>query len=102
MNFLQPGAGFTSFGDNFTAALNNLGNTAPYGVVYLALQSDQSTESTLNTDITNENATISTQQQQLTTELNEANYTLEQIPQELQSINEMYSAVTGYNTNSGG
>jgi flagellar hook-associated protein 2 len=38
----------------------------------------------------------------LTTELNEANYTLTEIPQELQQINEMYSAITGYNENQNG
>jgi flagellar hook-associated protein 2 len=102
VNFLQPGNGYTSFGDNFTTTLNNLGNTEPDGVISLALQSDQATESTLNTDITNENATISTEQSQLTTELNEANFTLEEIPQQIQSINEIYSAVTGYDENLSG
>src|SRR6185437_15272396 len=33
VNFLQPGNGFTSFGANFTAALDNLGNAGPNGVV---------------------------------------------------------------------
>jgi flagellar hook-associated protein 2 len=101
-NFLQPGNGFTSFGDNFTSILNNLGNAAPDGVVYLALQSNQSTESTLNTDITNEDALIAQQTQTLTTELNQANYTLTEIPQQLQYVNELYSAISGYNTNTNG
>jgi flagellar hook-associated protein 2 len=101
-NFLQPGNGYTSFGDNFTAILNNLGNTAPNGLVYLALQSDQSTESTLNTDVTNENALITQQTQTLTTELNQANYTLTEIPQQLDYVNELYSAISGYNTNVNG
>ena len=98
-NFLQPGAGYTSFGDNFTAALNNLGNSAPNGLVYLALQSDQSTESTLNTDVTNENALITQQTQTLTTELNQANFTLTEIPQQLSYVNELYSSYSGYNIN---
>ena len=102
VNFLQPGNGFTSFGDNFTSTLNSLGNAAPDGIVYLALQSNQSTESTLNTDITNEDARIAQQTQTLTTELNQANYTLTQIPQQLQYINELYSAISGYNTKPGG
>jgi flagellar hook-associated protein 2 len=101
-NFLQPGNGFTSFGDNFTSMLNNLGNAAPDGIVYLALQSNQSTESTLNTDITNEDALITQQTQTLTTELNQANYTLTEIPQQLQYVNELYSAISGYNVNSNG
>jgi flagellar hook-associated protein 2 len=101
-NFLQPGDGFTSFGANFTNALNNLGNEGPDGVVYLAMQSDQATETSLNTDVTNENATISTQQQLLTTELNQANYTLTEIPQELQYDNELYSSLSGYNVSTNG
>ncbi|MGC1870521.1 MAG: flagellar filament capping protein FliD [Acidobacteriaceae bacterium] len=101
-NFLQAGNGFTSFGDNFTSTLNNLGNAAPDGLIYLALQSDQSTETTLNTDVTNENTLITQQTQTLTTELNEANYTLTEIPQQLDYVNELYSAISGYNTNTNG
>lgn len=101
-NFLQPGNGFTSFGDNFTSILNNLGNAAPDGIVYLALQSNQSTESTLNTDVANEGALIAQQTQTLTTELNQANYTLTEIPQQLQYVNELYSAISGYNVNANG
>ncbi len=101
-NFLQPGNGFMSFGDNFTNALNNLGNAGPNGAVYLALQSDQATETSLNTDITNENATIATKQQQLTAELNKANYTLTEIPQQLNYVNELYSSFSGYNTSNHG
>ncbi len=102
VNFLQPGNGFTSFGDNFTATLNNLGNAGPNGAVYLALQSNQATETSLTTDIANENATIATKQQQLTAELNQANYTLTEIPQQLNYVNELYSSLSGYNTKPGG
>ena len=101
-NFLQPGNGFTSFGDNFTATLNNLGNAAPDGVIFLALQSDQANEQSLNTDIANENALITAKQQQLTTELNQANYILTEIPQQLDYVNELYSSFTGYNVNPNG
>jgi flagellar hook-associated protein 2 len=101
-NFLQPGNGFTSFGDNFTSILNNLGNAAPDGIVYLALRSDQSTESTLNSDIANQDALIAQQTQTLTKELNQANYTLTEIPQQLQYVNELYSAISGYNVNNNG
>ena len=101
-NFLQPGNGFTSFGSNFNNALSNLGNAGPNGLMYLALQSNQSTESTLNTDITNEDARIAQQTAVLTAELNQANYTLTEIPQQLQYVNELYSAISGYNTNTNG
>ena len=42
------------------------------------------------------------QQTQLTTELNEANYTLQEIPSELDEVNELYSAITGYNESTSG
>ena len=99
VNFLQPSGSYTSFGGNFTNILNNLDNSAPDGAIYLALQEDSTVETQLNTNISNEEATISTQKTLLTTELNEANYTLTEIPQQLQQINEMYSAITGYNEN---
>ena len=99
VNFLQPSAEFTSFGGNLTTVLDNLGNVAPQGSLYLALQADSSQESTLNTNISNESTQISQQQATLTTELNEANYELEQIPSELDEINEIYSSITGYNQN---
>lgn len=99
VNFLQPSATFTSFGGNLTTVLNNLGNTAPNGAVYLALQQDSQEETSLNTNITNENRQISTEQANLTTELNLANYELQQIPTQLQEINEIYSSITGYNQN---
>lgn len=102
MNFFQASSGYTSFGANLTTTLSNLGNSGPDGEIYLALQQDSAQESTLNTNITNENTSISAQQTQLTTELNEANYTLEEIPVQLQSVNELYSAITGYDENPGG
>jgi flagellar hook-associated protein 2 len=102
MNFFQTSSSYTSFGANFTTTLNNVGNTGPTAAVYLALQQNSTEETGLNTNITNENTSISTQQTQLTTELNAANYTLQEIPQQLQSVNELYSAITGYDENPGG
>jgi hypothetical protein len=78
------------------------GQHGPDGAVYLALEQDSTEETGLNTNITNEDKSISTQQTQLTTELNAANYTLEEIPEQLQSVNELYSAITGYDENPGG
>jgi flagellar hook-associated protein 2 len=99
VNFLEPSASFTSFGSNLTNVLNNLGNSTSSGVVALALSSNSSSESQLNTNLSNENAYISSQQSQLTTELNEANYTLQAIPTQLNEVNELYSAITGFNEN---
>ena len=101
-SFFQSSASYNSFGGNLTTVLNNLGNSAPDGAVYLTLQQDAAQESSLNTSITNENTYISAQQTQLTTELNAANYTLEQIPSQIDQINEIYSVITGYNQNPNG
>jgi len=101
VNFLQPSSGYTSFGGNFSAVLNNLGNSSTTGAIKLALQENSNIESQLNTNISNEESTISTQKTKLTTELNQANYILTEIPQELQNINEIYSAISGYNQNKG-
>ena len=97
VNFFQPSAASTTFGSNLSNVINNAGNNAPYGAVYLTLQQDASQESSLNTSIGNVNARIGTEQAQLTNELNQANYALEQIPSEIQQVNEIYSAITGYN-----
>jgi flagellar hook-associated protein 2 len=45
---------------------------------------------------------ISAQQASLTTELNTANQIMQQLPSQLQGVNELYSAITGYNQNSNG
>jgi flagellar hook-associated protein 2 len=102
VNFLQPSGSFTSFGGNFSTVLDNLSSSTPDGVLALALSEDSTEESTLNTNITNENTTISAEQTQLTTELNEANYTLQAIPAQIDEVNELYSAITGYDENSNG
>lgn len=101
MNFFQPSGGFISFGGNFSTLLNNLGSSASSGAIKLALQENSAVESQLNTNISNEETTISAQKTQLTTELNQANYILTEIPQQLQQIDEMYSAITGYNQSKG-
>jgi flagellar hook-associated protein 2 len=41
---------------------------------------------------------LATQKTQLTDELNTANEILQSIPSQLNEVNEMYSAITGYNT----
>jgi flagellar hook-associated protein 2 len=91
-----------SFGQTMTTTLNNLGTQAPDGAIYLAQQQNTAQEAALNLDITNENAMLATQKTTLTTELNTANQILQSIPSQLNMINEMYSATTGYNQNPGG
>jgi flagellar hook-associated protein 2 len=92
-----------SFGSTFTNTLNGLNNSsADGGAISLAVSEDSSEETTLNADVTNQQALIATQTTSLTTELNAANQTLQEIPEQIQEVNEMYSAVTGYNSNTNG
>ena len=88
-----------SFGQTLSTALNNLGTQAPNGAIYLAQQQNSSQESALNTDITNENATLATQKTQLTDELNTANQILQSIPEQLDEVNSVFDSLTGYNPN---
>ena len=96
-SFFQPSATSTSFGANLTTVLDNVGNNAPLGAVYLTLQQNASQESSLSTSISNEDSRINTEKAQLTSELSQANYALQQIPSEINQVNEIYSAITGYN-----
>jgi flagellar hook-associated protein 2 len=99
VNFLQPSGGFTTFGGNLTNVLDSLGSGTTDGVISLALAQNSSQESQLNTNISNENTYISSQQALLTSELNTANQTLEQIPAQVNEVNELYSAISGFNEN---
>lgn len=68
----------------------------------MALSEDSSQEKTLNEDVSNQDALIATRKASLTTELNQANEILQSIPQQIQQVNEMYSAITGYNSKQNG
>jgi flagellar hook-associated protein 2 len=68
----------------------------------VALSEDSSQESTLNDNVSKQEALISTQKSSLTTELNSANQILQGIPEQMQEVNEMYSAITGYGTSQNG
>jgi flagellar hook-associated protein 2 len=86
-----------SFGQTLSTALNNVGTQAPDGAVFLAEQQNSTQETALNADITNENSLLASQKTQLTDELNTANQILQSIPSQLNEINEIYSATTGFN-----
>jgi flagellar hook-associated protein 2 len=90
-----------SFGANLASTLNGLGTQAPNGVVYLFQQQNAAEEAVLNASITNEDVRIASDKETLTTELNRANQILQSIPSQLNQVNEIYSAVTGYNTRTG-
>ena len=97
VGFLQNAG---SFGQKFSIALDQIGNSSPTGAIALALAADSSQETTFNADITAQDSLIATQQTTLTNKLNSANQTLQAIPQQLNEIDELYSALTGYNTKS--
>jgi flagellar hook-associated protein 2 len=93
VNFFQDAAGI---GTTFSNLITNLGSASSTGVITEALNQDSAQESTLNADITNENAIISSEQASLTTELEDANETLQAIPSQISEVNELYAAITGY------
>ena len=85
------------FGSAFSTSLNNMGNGFSTGMIALALKENKSQEETLNDDVARQESLIATQKLRLTAELNAANQILQAIPSMINQINEMYSAVTGYN-----
>ena len=91
-----------SWGMSFSNMLTDAGTSSPAGVLALAASSDSNIESTLNADISKENSLISAQQVSLTAELNSANEIMQELPSQLAGVNELYSAITGYNENTGG
>jgi len=91
-----------SWGQNFSTMLTNAGSSSTTGTLSLASTSNSSMESTLNAEISKENSTISAEQSSLTTELNSANEIMQELPSKLQGVNELYSAITGYNQSSNG
>jgi flagellar hook-associated protein 2 len=92
----------SSWGQTFSTMLTNAGTSSPTGILALATTSNSNTESTLNADISREDSLISAQQKSLTAELNTANQILQALPSELDQVNELYSAITGYNKQTNG
>ncbi len=93
--------GVDSWGQNFSNMLTNAGSSSPTGILKLAQNANSTIESTLNAEISKEQSYISAQQSSLTTELNQANQILQELPSQLQGVNELYSAITGYNQTQG-
>jgi flagellar hook-associated protein 2 len=99
VGFFQNANGW---GQNFSNMLTNAGSSSSTGMLSLAASANGTTESTLNAEISKEQSYISAQQSSLTTELNQANEIFEGLPSQLQGINELYSAITGYNQGENG
>jgi flagellar hook-associated protein 2 len=88
-----------SFGQNFATVLNGLGTQQPDGAIYLAQQQNTSQEASINATLTAQKAAEATQSTALTAELTTANQELQAIPEQLSEINQIYSAITGYDQN---
>ncbi len=91
-----------SWGTTFSSTLSNAGTGSATGVLKLAQNANSTIESNLNVDVSREEALISVQQKSLTAELNSANEILQGLPSQLLSVNEIYSAISGYNQNQNG
>jgi flagellar hook-associated protein 2 len=87
-----------SFGQNFTSTLNGLSSTSTAGAISLALKQNSAQENTLNENVSDQEARIADDKSRLTAQLNTANQILQSLPDQLNSINQLYSAITGYNT----
>ena len=87
----------SSFGLNLEQAVNNAGTGSTTSILTQAQNANSTAESNLNSTISTMDARIATQQTSLTAELNAANQTLQEIPMQLNMVNEIYSAITGYN-----
>ena len=87
-----------SFGATFAQVLNGLGSQSTSGTIYLAQQQNVSQEGSLNQSISDQDARLAAQKIILTDQLNAANQILQSIPSQLNQVNELYSAITGYNT----
>jgi flagellar hook-associated protein 2 len=92
----------TSFGLNLEQAVNNAGTGSTKSILTQAQNANSTAEASLNSTISTMDARIATQQTNLTTELNAANQTLQAIPMQLNMVNEIYSAITGFNQNQNG
>jgi flagellar hook-associated protein 2 len=91
-----------SWGQTFNTMLTDAGSSSATGILSLASSSNSNIESTLNADISREESQISAEQKSLTTELNTANQVMQSIPSQLDQVNELYSAITGYNQQTNG
>jgi flagellar hook-associated protein 2 len=91
-----------SFGLNLEQAVNSAGTSSTTSILSQAQTANSTAETNLDSTISTMDARIATQQTSLTAELNAANQTLQEIPMQLTMVNEIYSAITGFNQNQNG
>ena len=93
MSYLQNTG---SFGQTMTKSLNGLSGTLTNGAVYLVLQQNKAQETSLSDNISKQETRIAADKVRLTAELNSANQILQSLPDQLNQIDQMYNAITGY------
>ena len=86
-----------SWGMSVANVMNLAGTGSSKGVLSLAEKANSTTESALNKEIAKEDALIADQQKRLTAELNQANQVLQALPSQLNGMDMIYSAISGYN-----
>ncbi|WP_420237284.1 flagellar filament capping protein FliD [Telmatobacter bradus] len=86
-----------SWGQSVYGMLNNASSSSNLGMMAMALRSNANTESTLNADISREETQIASEQKRITGQLTKANEVLQDIPSQVSEVNEIYSAISGYN-----
>lgn len=89
-----------SWGSDFSTTISNVGTSSTSGIMALELTSISTSESSLNAQISREESIISSERTRITKELTSANEVLQAIPTQLSEVNEIYSAITGYNQSS--
>jgi flagellar hook-associated protein 2 len=94
--------GLNSWGANFSSMLNSSGTSTSSGILTLSQTSNSNIEKTLNANLAKEDALIASQQKSLTAELNRANEILQALPSQLNGIDELYAAISGYNSTQNG
>ena len=88
--------GANGWGMTASHILGSAGSSSSVGVLSLAEKLNAAQEKTLNDDISKEETRIALKKTQLTNELNRANQILQELPSQLDSMDMIYSAITGY------
>jgi flagellar hook-associated protein 2 len=92
----------SSWGQNFSSMLTNAGSSSSTGMLSLAANANSTTESTLNAEISKEQSLHLRAAVQPDHGAESGQRNLEELPSQLQGINELYSAITGYNQEQNG
>ena len=90
------------FGQTLVNTLDQLGSSSPVGAITLALPETPPRRPPSTTTSPPRTSSFANDTAHITTDLNNANEALQAIPQQLNEVNELYSAMTGYNTTSTG